>query len=152
LLDMKRRPNSHCVVCSLPIYRRPVQIQAGAVFCSRRCCGLHQRQSHLCRICGTKYEGNKKTCSRACANKTRTGMKYLGDNSKNKARNGNLLKQKVATRSNGACQRCGEKNYSILQVHHKIERYKGGSDTMDNLELLCPNCHATHHLGFELFE
>jgi 5-methylcytosine-specific restriction endonuclease McrA len=39
-----------------------------------------------------------------------------------------------------------------LQVHHKKERYKGGDDSPKNLELLCPNCHAAHHLGRSLYK
>jgi hypothetical protein len=39
--------------------------------------------------------GGKRTCSRACANKTRAGIKYLGLNAMNNARQGTLLKEKV---------------------------------------------------------
>lgn len=148
---MNRKPNCVCSVCGKTIYRRPIQIATGNVFCSLVCCGAKQRVSHTCRICGNEYVGAKRTCSRACANKARSGIKYLGENALNKAKRSNFLREQVARKRGGICERCGEENYAILQVHHKVERYRGGTDTLTNLELLCPNCHARHHLGFDLF-
>ena len=46
------------------------------------------------------------------------------------------------------CEKCNNDNYSILQVHHIIERCNGGTDEESNLLLLCPNCHMTEHLGY----
>jgi 5-methylcytosine-specific restriction endonuclease McrA len=113
--------------------------------------GVDQRINRVCKICGTIYIGNKVTCSRACANKARTGISYTKENAYNKAYQGNLLKEKVASLRGGFCEECKEKNYAILQIHHKIERYKGGTNDIKNLKLLCPNCHATHHLGKSLY-
>lgn len=69
-----------------------------------------------------------------------------------RARLGTVLKEKVAISRGGVCARCGEKNFAILQIHHIKERFRGGKDTLRNLELLCPNCHMTHHLGYGLFK
>lgn len=149
---MKRKPNCQCTTCHTPIYRRPIQISSGSVFCSLKCCGVSQRTERTCTMCEKKFVGAKRTCSRACANKRRSGMKYTGENKFNNARLGTLLKERLALKRGGICERCREKNYAILQVHHKIERHRGGTDAMSNLELLCPNCHATHHLGKSLFK
>lgn len=148
---MKRNPNCVCKICSTPVYRRPNQIVAGNVYCSRQCTGVDQRQNKTCKICGGSYVGNKATCSRTCANKSRTVINYTKENKFNNAYRGTILKEKVARLRGGICERCQEKNYSILQIHHKTERYKGGTDDIKNLELLCPNCHASHHLGVSLF-
>jgi 5-methylcytosine-specific restriction endonuclease McrA len=134
------------------MYRRPVQIAAGNVYCSLQCSGKHQRVKKDCKICGDSYFGNKATCSRSCANKARTGISYTKENKFNNAYRGSLLKEKVAEQRGGICERCQENNYAILQIHHKIERYKGGTDDVTNLELLCPNCHASHHLGKSLYK
>lgn len=149
---MKRRSNCVCAVCGKAIYRRPIQISTGKVYCSLACCGVGQQTARTCRICGKTYMGNKKTCSRSCANIARSGIKYTGERLNDKARRGTTLKQKVAKKYGGVCARCGEENYAILQIHHKQERFRGGKDTMSNLELLCPNCHMTHHLGRSLFK
>ena len=149
---MKRRPNCSCHVCDQRIYRRPAQIQNGKVYCSSKCTGIDQRKENICSVCKKRYVGGKQTCSRSCANKSRTGITYTREGKFNKAYQGSLLKEKVARKRGGVCERCDMNNYAILQIHHKKERHKGGTDRLNNLELLCPNCHATHHLGKSLFD
>lgn len=44
------------------------------------------------------------------------------------------------------CNRCNfDSNLKILVVHHKDRNRK--NNTLENLEILCPNCHATEHFG-----
>lgn len=148
---MKRRPNCACFICGAQIYRRPSQITSGNVFCSLRCCGKSQQVAQKCKICGNEYVGSKVTCSRSCANTARKGIIYTKENKFNKAYRGTLLKETVAKKRGGTCERCNEDNYAILQIHHKKERHAGGTDQITNLELLCPNCHASHHLGRSLY-
>ncbi len=149
---MERKPNTTCSMCKKTIYRRPIQIKSGNVYCSSLCCGKHQRISRVCTVCGKTYFGIKRTCSRECANKSRTGISYTRTRPSDKANKSKILKEKIAHEHGGVCGRCGEKNYAILQVHHKHERHRGGADILDNLELLCPNCHMSHHLGHSLFQ
>jgi 5-methylcytosine-specific restriction endonuclease McrA len=149
---MKRRPNCNCAVCDNPMYRRPIHIASGKVYCSLKCCGIGQRVPRSCSVCKQMYFGLKRTCSRKCANISRKGISYTGENTMNKACIGTALKVELAEARGGACERCGETNYAILQIHHKRERARGGSNIPSNLLLLCPNCHAAHHLGFCLFE
>jgi 5-methylcytosine-specific restriction endonuclease McrA len=40
-----------------------------------------------------------------------------------------------------ACVRCG--STLGLQVHHRVALVDGGSNQLDNLELLCGDCHAS---------
>ncbi len=42
------------------------------------------------------------------------------------------------------CEKCGYKKFEILQVHH-IDRDRNHNE-LDNLELICPNCHYEEHL------
>lgn len=145
----KRNPNCSCSICDKQIYRRPSQILNGSVFCSKKCVGISQRINQKeCPICNKIFIGRKNTCSRACSNKSRTGIKYDGSNSKNKSEISKKLKFELALERGGVCEKCGEKNYSILQIHHIVQRKDGGSDELDNLELLCPNCHYSHHFGY----
>jgi len=149
---MERRPNCFCFVCNQAMYRRPAQILAGKVYCSSACCGKQQQVTKTCKICQKTFTGGKQTCSRACANRARAGIVYTRTNTYNQAYQGRLLKKKSAKRCNGVCERCGERNYAILQIHHKIERHNGGSNSLTNLELLCPNCHVSHHQGNSLYK
>ena len=151
IMSMQRNPNCVCKICQQVMYRRPSQITAGNVYCSLQCNGKDQRIEKVCKICKEQYIGGKATCSRSCANTARTGLVYTRENKFNKAYRGTALKEKVAQKRNGICERCSESNYAILQVHHKKERYKGSPDKLTNLELLCPNCHATHHYGVALY-
>ena len=46
------------------------------------------------------------------------------------------------------CSSCGfysSPEQSILEVHHIIPLSEGGSQDMDNIVLLCPNCHRQNH-------
>ena len=151
-MKMKRNPNCECKVCKKSIYRRPFQVTGGSVYCSRQCTGIDQQKTKVCKICKSPYLGNKVTCSRSCANKARSGIRYTKEGKFDKAYKGKALKEKIAKTRNGICERCCNNNYAILQIHHVTERHKGGTDDLDNLELLCPNCHMTHHHGYALYE
>lgn len=55
-------------------------------------------------------------------------------------------------RANGICQLCGcaapfqnKKGEPYLEVHHIEWLAQGGSDTIDNVAALCPNCHRKMH-------
>lgn len=44
------------------------------------------------------------------------------------------------------CQRCGyDKHKAAIVVHHKDHNRE--NNLIDNLEVLCANCHAVHHWG-----
>jgi 5-methylcytosine-specific restriction endonuclease McrA len=146
-----RNPNCKCILCKKEIYRRPSQIKIGKIYCSSRCMGIDLRIIKTCPICEKEYTGHKKTCSRSCSNKGRFGIKYDGKNSNNKYFKVRKLKNKLAIINNGICNNCGNDNFNILQVHHKIERCNGGTDDLDNIILLCPNCHMTEHYGYGKF-
>ncbi|MFT7507790.1 MAG: hypothetical protein ACI92I_000958 [Acidimicrobiales bacterium] len=133
------------------MYRRPVQIAEGSVYCSFQCTGKDQRAEKTCKICSKKYCGAKVTCSRPCAHKSRVGIIHTKENKFNKAYKGTLLKEKVPQERGGVCERCGHNNYAILQIHHRKERHRDGADRITNLELLYPNCHASHHYGNALY-
>lgn len=45
----------------------------------------------------------------------------------------------------GRCEICGYDYKPSLQIHHIIPLSNNGSNDIDNLALLCPNCHALVH-------
>jgi len=144
----RRSPNTKCFVCKKPIYRRPSEIEKnnGRVFCSRTCYGLFCRKEKPCLVCGRPILAglNKKTCSRACANRYRKGIKYLFNRPKDKVVSYRALKLRLIKKYGKVCLRCNYNKYDILQIHHK-DRNRQNND-LNNLELLCPNCHAEEHL------
>lgn len=145
----KRTPNTKCIICDAPIYRRPGQmaINGSNVFCSLRCYGLSCRNERPCVVCGIMMLSslNKKTCSRSCSNKYRAGVKYkIGRPSKDIVKSQKSLKIRLLKAKGKKCERCAYEKFEILQVHHKNRDRK--DNRLENLELICPNCHYEEHL------
>lgn len=141
----ERNPNTECLTCHKAIYRRPIQIRQGRVFCSNECYGKANRKEIPCIMCGTPIlaSSHKKTCSRACANKHRAGITYGHNRPHDKVKDQRALKIRLLTDRGTRCERCGYIKQEILHVHHK-DRDRTHND-LENLELLCPNCHAEEH-------
>jgi len=143
----KRNPNTSCQVCGKKIYRRPIEIKKhnGRAFCSLKCYGKSCRKEIPCIVCGKLILAglNKKTCNRSCANKHREGIKYKLNSHRDKVKTQKLLKVRLLKIRGKKCERCGLGIYEILQIHHK-DRNRNNND-LDNLELICPNCHSKEH-------
>jgi 5-methylcytosine-specific restriction endonuclease McrA len=143
-----RKPNTQCLICKKPIYRRPSEISStrGNVFCSRTCYGVSQRKEIPCLVCGTPILSglNKNTCSRACANINRTGISYKQGSFCDKALSQRRIKVRLMRERGASCERCGYAVAEILHLHHK-DRDRS-NNTSQNLEILCPNCHFSEHL------
>ena len=86
---------------------------------------------------------HKKTCSRECSNKNRTGIKYGIRRPNDKVRNQQIIKDRLMEIRGMKCESCTYHKYEILHIHHK-DRNRENND-FDNLELLCPNCHYERH-------
>ena len=145
----KRKPNTSCTVCGKGIYRRPWEIERkkGNAFCSRKCYGISCRKEIACAVCKKPILAglNKKTCSRACSNRQRAGIRYkmIGRQLSDKVASQRALKLRLLQARGKCCERCDYDKYEILQVHHKDR--KRLNNNMDNLELICPNCHYEEH-------
>ena len=59
----------------------------------------------------------------------------------------------VRQQAKGLCEGCGEpapfekSGQPFLEVHHVKPLSVGGTDTVDNTQALCPNCHRESHFG-----
>lgn len=138
-----RRSNATCLECGKGIYRRPFQLTKGPVFCTRKCANVRNKRPEVkCAICDNVVDRNKraKYCSKICANAAirRFPRKPRSD----KPRNWRYL---LIVGRGGKCNRCPTDYVAVLEVHHIIERCNGGTDEEENLEVLCPTCHAIHH-------
>lgn len=143
----KRNPNTSCKMCGKQIYRRPSQmtLQDSNVFCSNACYGKFCRDERPCVICGKMILSSlhKKTCSRACSNKSRAGIRYGIRRPNDKVRNQEIIKNRLIEIRGMRCESCGYNKYNILHIHHKDKNRSNNS--FDNLELVCPNCHYEKH-------
>jgi len=140
-----RKPNTVCHLCKQAIYRRPVELAAGRVFCSQICFGRSNRRESPCVICDKPIlaSQNKKTCSRACSNTNRSGIKYKIGSPKDKVKNKQAIKLRIIALRGPVCERCGYSKIEILHVHHRDRNHK--NNEFSNLELICPNCHYEEH-------
>jgi len=56
------------------------------------------------------------------------------------------LRHELFARTNGLCEKCFKfVGWYEGHAHHRIKRSQGGSDVLENLEWLCPNCHGREH-------
>ena len=51
-------------------------------------------------------------------------------------------KKRIAANQGWKCKKCGNPLQARHHIDHIKEFSKGGSDKEDNLQALCPNCHA----------
>jgi 5-methylcytosine-specific restriction endonuclease McrA len=58
--------------------------------------------------------------------------------------NSAALKKAVIRLRGNSCELCGW-NKARCDVHHKLPRSIGGLHTIDNVIILCPNCHRIEH-------
>lgn len=149
LVCLVMNPNCECASCKTPLYRRPSRLGKD-VYCSRKCFGQSCKIIKHCVICGSEVLGKSRiTCSTACSNKNRTGINYnqIGKELKSVVSKKSLVRRRLIDHLGFEhCQRCEYSKFpSVLHVHHVIERCKGGTDEVHNLELLCPTCHAEEH-------
>ena len=147
--EYTRNPNTKCFICKSPIYRRPINIKNsknGNTFCSMRCYGISCRKENPCIVCGKLILAglHKKTCGRSCANINRAGTKYKIGSPKSKVKSQQALKIRLLNKIGRKCERCSYEKYQILEVHHK-DKNRNNND-LENLLLICPNCHAEEHL------
>jgi len=57
-----------------------------------------------------------------------------------------LISKMVRARDGMHCRICGRRVYGKdAHVHHIIPKSQGGTDSLDNLILVCPRCHSRIH-------
>lgn len=115
--------NATCAQCAMPFYAKTSrfdQTKSGLLFCSRACKEKAQKIGGIEAIQPTHYRG-KQTPADYRAFFLRRGLL-------------------------ASCARCGFNAHpQILQIHHRDQDRK--NNNLDNLEILCPNCHALEHWG-----
>lgn len=128
------------------------------LYCSKECFNICKTKKHSiktkCSTCGKSVTKSKshlnksKTgniyCSRSCsATKNNTLFRKWKNHPKYKDGSNCYRNFKLQFSSDHKCERCGFNNILALDVHHKDS--DRSNNNLDNLELLCCNCHAIEH-------
>jgi predicted restriction endonuclease len=79
-------------------------------------------------------------------------MALIEEDEKREREKRNLLRKDIAKNRKEFLTLLGEKCficdfdfYDLLHIHHKVRLKDGGSNEIENLVLLCPNCHSLLH-------
>ena len=109
----------------------------------------------ICKYCGktlTSEQRHNTYCSQTCANKDKQQQKINAwlSGEDNGMRQGNALSQTIRNylleQANYSCEICGWNKINPvtqkvpLEIHHIDGNYE--NNRPDNLQVLCPNCHA----------
>ncbi len=128
-----------CKTCQKTFKRHRLHVIKSGGFCSRSC---HQRDP--CQLCGkiilgrqTFQSGDRKYCSRSCSAFVNRTMKskvfYVVKG----------FARSIKDHGKILCNRCKIDDINVLIVHH-IDENRSNNE-MNNLEVLCANCHHKHH-------
>lgn len=128
------------------------------LYCSNNCYHNHKKKLHSilteCKNCGKEIwkqnsaVSNSKTgnlyCSRSCAASTNnTLFKKWKNHPSYKNGIGGYRGLMFSSVDNPKCEECGYNNILALEVHHK-DRDRTNNE-LDNLQILCCNCHTIKH-------
>ena len=108
-------------------------------YCSDEC--KYQYGYTVCKKCGKKFKKRSIShlfCSDICQREFRKGKAP-------EYKEWSLLCEIVSERDNYTCVNCGCSNNVKFVVHHKKPLVFGGDNSLENLELLCSQCHSDKH-------
>lgn len=88
---------------------------------------------------------NKRVRSREAFEEAKKVEKIIGKKIQSSNGINRALRVEVYQKFDFKCVCCGNNDPLVLDVHHVIPRHKGGSDNIENLSLLCANCHRKEH-------
>lgn len=151
---IKEKTKRYCLVCGKELIGKKTS------YCSKECSkqrnNIYYRTVGIvkkCNYCGKEFIGryDRKYCSNECANnfkKEKNIKLFLEGKYFN---NGNIkipdvIREFLYKKNNYKCEVCGYEGYNlktgktILQIHHIDGNSKNNSP--DNLQVICPNCHA----------
>ena len=143
-----RTLNDKCPACETPVYRRPCE---RIRFCSSKCfeSKRYRKKNTSCQQCGVLLKpgagSSAKFCSKSCSNRSRVGIKYDGTQPKSKTVNHSRARVALIERDGDECKICGLcPVWMGKPLRLQIDHVDGdrSSNGLDNLRLLCPNCHT----------
>lgn len=148
----KKIEEKYCIICGKKL--EGYQRKYCSLSCRNRSKYLNEGQEMICQECGKTFksrDANRKFCSNECSSKYRNKEFLKKWNNRELILNPNSTLPKVIRnflfeKAHYKCEECGFEGYNratnntILQIHH-IDG-NSGNNIIENLRVLCPNCHA----------
>ena len=147
--ETTRRDKSYpCEECGKTFQRKDKRSR----FCSHSCAAKHNNRikseaaRHKCSGCDSSIFLRHSYCSPACKTSHKIRMWLSGGFDATKKHSiSKFIRDYILEISEYKCEKCGydtkrDDGTSILQVHHKDGDWQNSRS--ENLECLCPNCHA----------
>ncbi|MFN7656429.1 MAG: hypothetical protein ACK5OW_01425 [bacterium] len=121
-------------------------------FCSSSCSATYnnkrkiKKNKNLCLICGIETKKRNKFCSTKCSGRHQRLLNFKKIDSGDTSLNDRNYKYFLIEKYGEKCMKCGwcEINTTSGKVPIELEHKDGNSEnhSLENLELLCPNCHS----------
>ena len=132
-----------CHVCGKKFVVKRPSLAKGRKFCSRECMYVAQRRriTKVCKVCGRTFEvplsrADARFCSKRCAALGPNNPAFKGGFFKSTSQFRRFVRSLIPNR----CIICGWDEASC-DVCHIIPKREGGTDSLDNVVILCPNHH-----------
>jgi hypothetical protein len=146
---LDRRVSRVCKCCKKSFF----PAKSSQVFCSNQCLGKSRKKERPCLCCG-KTIRNKKFCCSKCSGEYRKqkGVREWLNGEKEGHYNGKTflvrrnIREYLKERAGEKCSKCGwsERHPVTGSVPLEINHIDGdaSNSSIENLEVLCPNCHS----------
>lgn len=141
--------NFKCPNCWKPVYKKPSQKNA---FCDRGCYDRYYNIAGTsviaCVFCDKTFKARSTTtkfCSRKCSNQARTGIKYNRSRPECNIQRSYTQRNALIERDGHRCLFCNVgPSWNGKDLKLQIDHIDGNrkNNVLDNLRLLCPNCHS----------
>lgn len=104
------------------------------------------KYTYICEKCGNIFDSTKtfKKNSHIYCNSCKQHREHYKSNINSILDISKRTITKLLKRANKSCSICGW-NESTCDIHHIIPLSKGGTNNIDNLIIVCPNCHRVIH-------
>jgi hypothetical protein len=146
----------NCKLCDKEFNKKPSQIKISPNnFCSASCAATYNNKNFpkrkvegSCKSCNCAITTKHKFCVSCRGDRKRGVLKVISNNLKRKPLEGLIsrdsIKNRIFETQEKYCESCGLHTWMdepiMLELHH-IDG-SGKNNLRDNLQILCPNCHA----------
>lgn len=144
---MRKTITKNCPECNIEFTTNlSDHIRGRGKFCSLSCAASSNNDNRIpiekvCGSCQTIFFSKTKT-AKYCSSNCNRSVNNKGKNYRSRT----YLNAKIVKLFNGnpACFNC-KWDLDVCDMHHIIPISKGGTDELNNITVLCPNCHRLAH-------